>query len=227
MANPSVWGMLAIFLTMSSFSYVESHRKISQRSRCLNTNETIYDENYQFTSLIDKRNHTLDEYKGNILVIVNTASFWGLTWQYAFLNELHNLPDVTVLGFPCNQFGLQEPGKNYEIMNILKYVRPGNNYVPNFPLFEKVDVNGENEHPLFAFMKDKCDVVTDTFRERNRLFYDPPRPNDIEWNFHKFMIDQDGKVFKRYNHKVHPMSDMILNDIKALQRKKIKKRQNT
>jgi len=75
MANPSVGGMLAIFLTMSSFSYVESHRKISQRSRCLNTNETIYDENYQFTSLIDKRNHTLDEYKGNILVIVNTASF--------------------------------------------------------------------------------------------------------------------------------------------------------
>jgi len=123
---------------------------------------------------------------------------------------------VTVLGFPCNQFGLQEPGKNSEILNILRYVRPGNDYRPNFPVFEKLDVNGDNEDPLFTFMKSKCDVVSETYQYQSKLFYDPITPNDIEWNFHKFLIDRTGKVYKRYNHNIAPQDAKLKNDINFL-----------
>lgn len=125
-----------------------------------------------------------------------------------------------MLGFPCNQFGLQEPGKNSEILKILQHVRPGNGFVPNFPLFEKIEVNGNSEHPLFTFLKSKCDVVTETFQDRAKLFYDRISPNDIEWNFHKFIVDHNGKVHRRYNHNLSPENDLIMNDVRSLLRKR-------
>lgn len=136
------------------------------------------------------------------------------------MNELQKLEGVTVLAFPCNQFGLQEPGKNSEILNILREVRPGNQYVPNFNVFEKLDVNGENEHPLFTFMKSKCDQVSETFQYRERLFYDRIKPNDIEWNFHKFLVDHEGKMFRRFNHNISPESEKLRNDIEYLLRRR-------
>uniref|UniRef100_A0A672SM33 Glutathione peroxidase n=1 Tax=Sinocyclocheilus grahami TaxID=75366 RepID=A0A672SM33_SINGR len=121
---------------------------------------------------------------------------------YLELNALQQeLRDVgfTILGIPCNQFGMQEPGKNNEILSALKYVRPGNGFVPNFQLFEKVDVNGVNEHTLFTFLKNACPPVGDSFgNPTNRLFWEPLKINDIKWNFEKFLVGPDGRPVMRW-----------------------------
>uniref|UniRef100_A0A673JZ36 Glutathione peroxidase n=1 Tax=Sinocyclocheilus rhinocerous TaxID=307959 RepID=A0A673JZ36_9TELE len=121
---------------------------------------------------------------------------------YLELNALQQeLRDVgfNILGFPCNQFGMQEPGKNNEILSALKYVRPGNGFVPNFQLFEKVDVNGVNEHALFTFLKNACPPVGDSFgNPTNRLFWEPLKINDIKWNFEKFLVGPDGRPVMRW-----------------------------
>ncbi|KAI4903854.1 hypothetical protein NFI96_034015 [Prochilodus magdalenae] len=118
------------------------------------------------------------------------------------LNALHdelNHLGFTILGFPCNQFGQQEPGANNEILPALKYVRPGNGFVPNFQLFEKGDVNGESEQSLFTFLKNACPPVGDSFgNPTNRLFWEPLKVSDIKWNFEKFLIGRDGKPLKRW-----------------------------
>ncbi|CAK8671601.1 unnamed protein product [Clavelina lepadiformis] len=121
--------------------------------------------------------------------------------------------------FTC--LSTEEPGSNGEILKILEHVRPGNGYVPNFPLFEKIDVNGASAHPLFKFMKSQCNVVSAQFASRERLFYDPVTPLDIEWNFHKFLVDHNGKVARRYNHNVSPDSAILQKDIKALLRQRV------
>uniref|UniRef100_A0A671P1C1 Glutathione peroxidase n=1 Tax=Sinocyclocheilus anshuiensis TaxID=1608454 RepID=A0A671P1C1_9TELE len=121
---------------------------------------------------------------------------------YLELNALQEeFRDVgfTILGFPCNQFGMQEPGKNNEILPALKYVRPGNGFVPNFQLFEKVDVNGVNEHALFTILKNACPPVGDSFgNPTNRLFWEPLKVNDIKWNFEKFLVGPDGRPVMRW-----------------------------
>ncbi|CAN9514823.1 unnamed protein product [Ophioblennius macclurei] len=107
---------------------------------------------------------------------------------------------LTVLGFPCNQFGKQEPGENKEILPGLKHVRPGNGFVPNFLLFEKGDVNGENEQELFTFLKSSCPPAGSYFgNHANRLFWDPLLTNDIKWNFEKFLVGPDGKPVRRWH----------------------------
>ncbi|KAK2890942.1 hypothetical protein Q8A67_013585 [Cirrhinus molitorella] len=132
----------------------------------------------------------------------DTIHNYGLTFQYVELNALlEELRDVgfTILGFPCNQFGMQEPGKNNEILSALKYVRPGNGYVPNFQLFEKVDVNGVNEYALFKYLKNACPPVGDSFgNPTNRLFWEPLKVNDIKWNFEKFLVGPDGRPVMRW-----------------------------
>uniref|UniRef100_A0A673JP35 Glutathione peroxidase n=1 Tax=Sinocyclocheilus rhinocerous TaxID=307959 RepID=A0A673JP35_9TELE len=118
---------------------------------------------------------------------------------YLELNALQQeLRDVgfNILGFPCNQFGMQEPGKNNEILSALKYVRPGNGFVPNFQLFEKVDVNGVNEHALFTFLKLYIDQMF-FGNPTNRLFWEPLKINDIKWNFEKFLVGPDGRPSKQ------------------------------
>uniref|UniRef100_A0A672S570 Glutathione peroxidase n=1 Tax=Sinocyclocheilus grahami TaxID=75366 RepID=A0A672S570_SINGR len=122
---------------------------------------------------------------------------------YLELNALQEeFRDVgfTILGFPCNQFGMQEPGKNDEILPALKYVRPGNGFVPNFQLFEKVDVNGVNEHALFTILKvDKEPFFLRAFgNPTNRLFWEPLKVNDIKWNFEKFLVGPDGRPVMRW-----------------------------
>jgi len=113
--------------------------------------------------------------------------------------------NLVVLGFPCNQFGLQEPGANgTEILNGIRYVRPGNNFLPNFQLFAKIDVNGEKEHPLYTYLKSQCPETTDTFREPTKLHYRPLKNSDVRWNWEKFLVNGMGKPVKRYDPSVTP-----------------------
>lgn len=124
---------------------------------------------------------SLAEFKDQALLIVNLASQWGMTPQYAGLRTLHEEnDDLQVLGFPCNQFGAQEPGSNAEILDFAK-----SKYNVNFPMFSKTDVNGNNESPLFSLLK----------REQ---------PGDIGWNFTKFLVNRDGKVVARFDPRMSP-----------------------
>lgn len=116
----------------------------------------------------------------------------------ALHEELRHL-GFTILGFPCDQFGKQEPGENNEILSALKYVRPGNGFVPNFQLFEKGDVNGDGEQALFTFLKNTCPPVGESFgATSNRLFWEPLKVNDIKWNFEKFLLDPEGRPVMRW-----------------------------
>uniref|UniRef100_A0A194AKX5 Glutathione peroxidase n=1 Tax=Pinctada fucata TaxID=50426 RepID=A0A194AKX5_PINFU len=116
----------------------------------------------------------------------------------------------SVLGFPSNDFNLQEPADTAEeILNGYKYIRPGNGYIPNFPIFQKIDVNGQTEHPLYKYLKKYCGPTADAFEDR--LFYAPLRVNDVRWNFEQFVIDRSGRPVYRYAPDVNPgnLTDVI------------------
>lgn len=133
---------------------------------------------------LDGKEINFDSYKGNVLLIVNTASKCGLTPQYADLEKLHKQyagKGLKVLGFPCNQFAGQEPGSAAEIGEFCQ-----RNYGVDFQMFDKIDVNGENAHPIYKL-----------------LTHEGKEP--IEWNFAKFLVDQNGQVVKRYPAKSSPM----------------------
>lgn len=122
-----------------------------------------------------------DKYKGHVVLIVNTASECGYTPQYEGLEELHkkySAKGLDVLGFPCNQFGGQEPGDAEKIGAFCK-----KNYGVDFQIFEKIDVNGPNAHPLYRFLT---------------------KDDAIKWNFTKFLINKNGEVVQRYESKVKP-----------------------
>ena len=140
---------------------------------------TIYD--YTAQSL-DGREISLSDYRGKTLLIVNTASACGFTPQYAGLEALYEklAPEgFAVLGFPCNQFGKQEPGNESEIGAFCQ-----KNYGVRFPMFAKVDVNGANAHPLYKYLK----------RAKRGLF----GTANIKWNFTKFLVDRTGNVVARF-----------------------------
>lgn len=125
---------------------------------------------------------SLEAYKGKVLLIVNTASKCGFTPQYKGLEALYKKykdQGLEVLGFPCNQFGKQEPGSNAEISEFCEL-----NFGVTFPLFSKVEVNGNNAHPLFKTLKQQAPGILGTQR--------------IKWNFTKFLVGRDGKVEKRF-----------------------------
>ena len=140
---------------------------------------SIYD--FSATTL-DGRDISLGDYKGKVLLIVNTASKCGFTPQYDGLEKLHRQygeRGLAVLGFPCNQFGAQEPGDAAEIANLCSLT-----YQVSFPMFAKVDVNGDNAHPLFQFLKIAKPGLLGT--------------EGIKWNFTKFLVDRNGEVVERY-----------------------------
>lgn len=138
---------------------------------------------YDFTARdIDGVERSLSDYRGKLLLIVNTASQCGFTYQYKGLEELHRkyaARGVEVLGFPCNQFGKQEPGDANEIKNFCSLT-----YDVTFPMFAKIDVNGPNAHLLYDFL---------TRKKGGGLL-----GRSIKWNFTKFLIGRDGKVLGRY-----------------------------
>ncbi|WP_058300952.1 glutathione peroxidase [Gorillibacterium timonense] len=154
----------------------------------------------------------LDKYAGKVLLIVNTASKCGFTPQYSDLQKLYETykdKDFVILGFPCNQFGEQEPGTNEDVHTFCQL-----NYGVTFPLFEKIDVNGPERHPLFAYLTESkpfegFDVSTASGKMLNAFFQEkmPDRleGNGIKWNFTKFLIDREGHVVKRYESPVDPL----------------------
>uniref|UniRef100_A0A3B3RZX5 Glutathione peroxidase n=1 Tax=Paramormyrops kingsleyae TaxID=1676925 RepID=A0A3B3RZX5_9TELE len=109
------------------------------------------------------------------------------------LVDMYSELNFEVLGFPCNQFGLQSPGKaNHETLNILKYARPGAGFIPKFPVFAKVKVNGLDEHPFFTYLKNSLSFVNPVIGDIKKFYWSPIRVNDIRWNFEKFLIRADG-----------------------------------
>ncbi|MBK8118679.1 MAG: glutathione peroxidase [Sulfuritalea sp.] len=138
---------------------------------------------------------SMADYKGKVLLIVNVASHCGFTPQYTGLEALwqkYRKRGLAVLGFPCNQFGGQEPGDEVAIGEFCSRT-----YDVSFPMFAKVDVNGDATHPVFAFLKARAPGILGT--------------EGIKWNFTKFLVDRDGKVVARYAsaHKPEDMADDI------------------
>jgi len=158
------------------------------------------------------------DYVGNVLLVVNLASFWGYTPQYYALNALTEQyadKPFKILGFPCNQFLRQEPGANAsEIFSVLRHVRPGDDFVPNFEMFAKTEVNGKNENPIYTFLKSRCPSVRKEFQAPYKLYYDPYHQDDIRWNFEKFLLDHRGQPIRRYDESLDPSE--IVPDIDAL-----------
>lgn len=111
-----------------------------------------------------------------------------------------------VLAFPCNQFRLQEPGSNgTEIMNCVRWVRPGSDFNPGFQFFHKIQVNGAGEHPVYRFLKDACPTTRDGFKHPiTDLYYTPLRITDVRWNFEKFLVDHRGKPIFRFDPTTEP-----------------------
>jgi len=119
-----------------------------------------------------------------------------------------------IVGIPCGQFHNQEPGSNAEILNSLKYVRPGNNYIPNFPLMAKSMVNGKSQLPLYTWLKGRCGAPSPNFVSAPNIQWDPVLTTDITWNFEKFLIDKKGEPYKRYDPDVPAIN--MQNDILSL-----------
>lgn len=147
---------------------------------------------------LDGKPIDFSKYKGKVLLIVNTASNCGFTPQYKGLEAVYQQfkdKGVEVLGFPCNQFGKQEPGSAEEIGAFCE-----SNYGVTFPLFEKIDVNGDNAHPLFNLLKEKAPGLLGS--------------KGIKWNFTKFLVKKDGTVFTRYAPTTKP--EEMMADIEKL-----------
>jgi len=106
-----------------------------------------------------------------------------------------------IAGFPCTQFGLQEPGRNDEILNGIQYVRPGNGYKPaeNVHIYGKLEVNGKGAHPMFKFLKKACPATGERIGTKDGMFYDEVRTTDIVWNFEKFIVDAQGRPRYRFH----------------------------
>ncbi|XP_067828768.1 CUE domain-containing protein 2-like [Heptranchias perlo] len=131
----------------------------------------------------------------------------------ALMDELSE-SSFTVLGFPCNQFGQQDPEEDHETLNVLKFVRPGGEFVPKFPIFGKIEVNGEKEHSLYTFLKESCPFVNPFIGDLKRLHWSPLKVSDIRWNFEKFLVDANGQPYKRYD--LGTPFDIIEDDISTL-----------
>lgn len=168
---------------------------------------------YDFTAAdIDGNQVSLEDYKGKVLLIVNTASKCGFTPQYEDLQKLYEKyqpQGLEILGFPCNQFMNQEPGNGDDIKAFCAL-----NYGVNFPMFEKVDVNGKYAHPLFKYLKENSEfqgfdmghptgkILDAMLKEK---FPEFTTGNAIRWNFTKFLIDKNGNIHQRFESTYQPM----------------------
>ncbi len=154
---------------------------------------------YDFSATaIDGTSVDLSTYKDQVLLIVNTASQCGFTPQYKGLQALHEQyggKGLVVLGFPCNQFGQQEPGNEAQIQSFCETT-----FGVSFPMFQKVDVNGSNAHPLYQYLTKEAPGILGT--------------KNVKWNFTKFLINRQGQVVKRYAPTATP--EAIAKDIQKL-----------
>ena len=147
---------------------------------------------------IDGRPLSLGQFKGKVLLLVNTASFCGNTPQYSDLQAIYDRykeQGFEILAFPANNFGQQEPGTNQEIKSFCF-----TKYSLTFPLFSKISVKGPDKHPLYRYLTEES-----------------PFPGEVEWNFQKYLVDRSGRVVAKYHHRTKPLSDQIVQDVeKAL-----------
>jgi glutathione peroxidase len=146
---------------------------------------------------IDGKDTSLKPYAGKVLLLVNVASKCGFTPQYTALEatfQKYQAQGLVVCGFPCNQFGAQEPGTDAEIKEFCMA-----KYNVTFPMFDKLEVNGANRHPLYVALAGA----------------DSPFPGNIHWNFTKFLIGRDGKILNRFDSKVKPDSEEVTKAIEA------------
>ena len=176
--------MKTILLILTSISFLMT---TTERA------ETVYQ--YELNS-ISGENISLSDYEGDLLLIVNTASECGFTPQYEGLQELYETysdQGFKVLGFPANNFGGQEPGTDEEIAQFCEM-----NYGVSFPMFSKVSVKGDDQHPLFTYL---------TSTEN------PDFTGEISWNFEKFLVDRNGNVVRRFKSDTEPMSDELASAI--------------
>lgn len=157
---------------------------------------------YDFSAKdINGKEIEMSNYKGKVVLVVNTASKCGLTPQFKELEELYKIykdKGLEILGFPCNQFANQDSGSNEEIQNFCQL-----NYGVTFTMFEKIDVNGNNAHPLYKYLKEQSKGLMG---------------KEIKWNFTKFLIDTEGNVVDRYAPIVKPLKikediDNLINNI--------------
>jgi glutathione peroxidase len=159
---------------------------------------------------------TLEDYKGKVLLIVNVASKCGLTPQYDALEALYEKyhdKGFEVLGFPANEFGAQEPGTNSEIQEFCRL-----KFGVKFPMFEKIVVKGEGQHPLYKFLTEQKPEAKmnpgQTFEEKLKAHgVSREKKNDILWNFEKFLINKNGEVVQRFAPDVTPNDEMITSAI--------------
>lgn len=146
---------------------------------------------------IDGKDTAIGAYKGKVMLIVNVASHCGYTKQYAALEAIYKKyhdQGFEILGFPCNQFGGQEPGSNEEIKQFCT-----SKFDVTFPMFDKIEVNGENRHPLYVALAGDSS----------------PFPGKITWNFNKFLISKDGKIIQRFDSKITPDSAELTKAVEA------------
>jgi len=146
---------------------------------------------------IDGKDTSLKPYQGKVLLVVNVASKCGFTPQYTALEAIYlkyQPQGLVVCGFPCNQFGAQEPGTDLEIKEFCT-----SKYSVTFPMFDKLEVNGANRHPLYVALAGA----------------DSPFPGNIKWNFTKFLIGRDGKILNRFDSSVKPDSAEVTKAIEA------------
>src|SRR5471030_712842 len=159
---------------------------------------------------------TLGAYKGSVLLVVNVASQCGLTKQYEGLEKLYqdlHEQGFEVLGFPCNEFGAQEPGTEEEIQNFCT-----THFGVKFPMFSKIEVNGENRHPLYKALIAACPQAV---KPEGSEFYqrlaskgrEPKQQGDILWNFEKFLIGRDGTVIQRFAPDMTPEDPLLTEAI--------------
>jgi len=148
---------------------------------------------------IDGKTVDLEDYEGNVVLVVNTASRCGLTPQYAGLQQMYDKykdKGFVILGFPCNQFGRQEPGTESEIKQFCS-----TKYNVSFPMFSKIEVNGDGADPLYKYLTSK-DAK-------------PAGNGDISWNFEKFLIDREGNLIHRFAPRTKPTDDQLVKAVEG------------
>ena len=185
--------VLAVVLALCAASFAQSQDTTSEKKKM--TNETGV---YGFTmKTIDGKDKSLGDYKGDVLLIVNVASFCGNTPQYKDLESLYESykdKGFKILAFPANNFGAQEPGTNEEIKTFCD-----NTYHVTFDMFSKISVKGDDQHPLYRYLTTGTDFK-----------------GDIGWNFAKFLVDRNGRVVGRYAPKKIATDDDVIQKIKQL-----------
>jgi glutathione peroxidase len=153
---------------------------------------------YDFTlNDIEGKPVSLSQFRGKVLLLINTASFCGNTPQYTDLEKMYEQyreKGFEILAFPANNFGQQEPGTNAEIKTFC-YTK----YSLSFPLFSKISVKGDDKHPLYRYLTEQS-----------------PFPGEVEWNFQKYLVDRSGKIVARYPHRTKPLVPEIVQDIERV-----------